>query len=63
MAGIVSLAALRAVLMIRRLRTASPLDAIQALVVALTYDLARALAPLWPGPHAARRRAEARGGA
>jgi GT2 family glycosyltransferase len=60
--GIMALAALRATVMIRRLRTASPLEAVRAIVVALTYDLARALAPVWSGPHAARRRAEARGG-
>jgi GT2 family glycosyltransferase len=60
--GILSLAVLRATVMIRRRRTASPLEAVQAIAVALTYDLARALAPVWPGPHAARRRAEARGG-
>jgi GT2 family glycosyltransferase len=59
-AGIVALAALRAAAMIRRLRTASPLEAAQAMAVALTYDMARALAPVWSGPHAARRRAEAR---
>lgn len=59
-AGIVALAALRAAVMVRRLRTVSPLEAVQAMTVALTYDMARALAPVWSGPHAARRRAEAR---
>lgn len=59
-AGIVALAALRAAVMIRRLRTVTPLEAVQAMAVALTYDMARALAPMWSGPHAARRRSEAR---
>lgn len=58
--AIIGLAGLRAAVMIRRLRPASPGRALQAMAVALTYDVARALAPVWSGPHAARRRAEAR---
>jgi len=59
-AGTALLASLRALVMVRRLGTRSAVEAVRALAVAVTYDLARALAPLWPGPHAARRRAEAR---
>jgi hypothetical protein len=58
--GITLLASLRALVMVRRLGTRSAVDALRALAVAVTYDVARALAPVWSGPHAARRRAEAR---
>jgi GT2 family glycosyltransferase len=58
--GIGLLAALRASVMVTRLRTMSLVDAVRAMAVALTYDVARALAPIWSGSHAARRRAEGR---
>lgn len=54
------LAAPRAVVMTTRLRRVTMAGAARVLAVALTYDVARALAPVWPVPHAARRRAEAR---
>jgi hypothetical protein len=54
------LASLRAAVMVRRLRVISVGDAAQALAVAVTYDVARALAPVWHGSHGARRRAEGR---
>jgi hypothetical protein len=58
--GIAAFAALRASVMVSRLRPRSLAGSVQALAVAATYDLARALAPVWPTAHAARRRAEAR---
>jgi hypothetical protein len=58
--AIAALAALRAIVMASRLPSLSFADAAGAFAVALTYDVARALAPLWGAPHAARRRAERR---
>ncbi len=54
------LAVPRVVVMTSRLPRASLTGSLRAMAVALTYDVARALAPIWPVPHAARRRAEAR---
>lgn len=54
------LAVPRVLVMTARLRRFTVVSAARALAVALTYDMARALASVWPVPHAARRRAEAR---
>jgi len=51
-----ALAGLRAGVMLRRMKTMTVKDAIQALAVAAVYDLARALAPVCPGSHVARQR-------
>jgi GT2 family glycosyltransferase len=58
--GILALAVPRAAVMVSRLRTVSAANTMQAMTVAVAYDVARALAPVWSGPHAARRRAEVR---
>ena len=59
-AGIGALAGLRAAVILSRLGRFTASNAARALAVALTYDVARALAPVWVSPQAARRRAEAR---
>jgi GT2 family glycosyltransferase len=58
--GVIALAVPRAAVMVSRLRTISVANTVQAMAVAVAYDVARALAPVWSGPHAARRRAEVR---
>jgi GT2 family glycosyltransferase len=54
------LAGLRTAVMLKRLGSASLAGAAQAFAVAVTYDVARALAPVWKGSHGARRRTEVR---
>jgi GT2 family glycosyltransferase len=60
LAAMAALASLRASVVARRLRAGSPASLAQAFTVAMTYDVARALAAVWPHAHAARSRAEAR---
>jgi len=55
--SVTALAALRAAVMLARLASPSPVEAARALAVALTYDVARALAPVWKGSHGGRQRA------
>ena len=60
LATVSMLSGVRAVMMLRRVGPPSFVGAAQALAVAVTYDVARALAPVWKGSHGARRRAEVR---